>query len=76
MQSYEQAVGRVHRMGQRREVHVYRLAMIDSIDERILTVGAQRRGIAGHIKEDKVFCKMHMYNSNDNDNNDLLNPEV
>ena len=36
----------MHRMGQRREVHVYRLAMRESVDERVLTVGVDRRAIA------------------------------
>jgi len=31
-----QAVGRVHRMGQTREVHVKRLVMKDSVEQRIL----------------------------------------
>lgn len=33
-------------MGQKREVHVYRLAMRESVDERVLTVGVDRRAIA------------------------------
>ena len=33
-----QAVGRVHRLGQRREVKIYRLACIGTVEERILQV--------------------------------------
>ena len=33
-----QAIGRVHRMGQKRVVKVWRLVMKDSIDEKIITV--------------------------------------
>ena len=33
-------------MGQKREVHVYRLAMRESVDERVLTVGVDRRAVA------------------------------
>ena len=50
----DQAVGRVHRMGQTREVHVYRLAMQGSVDERVLDVGKQRRSLAGNMIQDKA----------------------
>ena len=50
----DQAVGRVHRMGQTREVHVYRLAMKGSVDERVLDVGKQRRSLAGNMSQDKA----------------------
>ena len=50
----DQAVGRVHRMGQTREVHVYRLAMQGSVDERVLDVGKQRRSLAGNMSQDKA----------------------
>jgi hypothetical protein len=56
-----QAVGRVHRMGQKREVHVYRMAMTTSIDERILEVGASRRGLSGNIKEDKAALNIREF---------------
>ena len=39
-----QAVGRVHRMGQTREVHVKRLVMKDSVEQRIL--GLHRAAVA------------------------------
>ena len=32
----DQAIGRVHRMGQRREVHVYKAACLGTVEERIL----------------------------------------
>ena len=62
----DQAVGRVHRMGQTREVHVYRLAMKGSVDERVLDVGGQRRSIAGHMKQDKVGIRINTPNSHKN----------
>mmetsp|Transcript_3427 Transcript_3427/g.3555 ORF Transcript_3427/g.3555 Transcript_3427/m.3555 type:complete len:386 (+) Transcript_3427:1-1158(+) len=49
----EQAIGRVHRIGQTREVHIYRLACRDSIEERILwsqqiNRGARSQNNSGH----------------------------
>jgi superfamily II DNA or RNA helicase len=58
---WPQAVGRVHRMGQKREVHVYRMAMTKSIDERVLEVGASRRGLSGNIKEDKAALNIREF---------------
>ena len=48
-------------MGQKREVHVYRLAMRESVDERVLTVGVDRRAIASTystslVQRSKVQC--------------------
>ncbi|KAF9260991.1 hypothetical protein L218DRAFT_906160 [Marasmius fiardii PR-910] len=42
----EQAIGRVHRMGQTRQVHVYRLVMKDSIETRILELQVRKRQLA------------------------------
>lgn len=39
----DQAVDRVHRLGQKREVTVFRLVMKDSIEEKVLDIQAQKR---------------------------------
>ncbi len=58
-----QAVGRVHRLGQRREVKIYRLACLGTVEERILQMHSagemvSAEGTAGSLREDRVtLCK-------------------
>jgi SNF2 family DNA or RNA helicase len=42
----QQAVDRVHRIGQRRETHIYRLVMADSIEGTVLELQARKRKLA------------------------------
>ncbi|KAJ7555457.1 hypothetical protein O6H91_05G038800 [Diphasiastrum complanatum] len=42
----EQAMDRVHRLGQTREVHIFRLIVADSIEERILDLQKRKRQFA------------------------------
>ncbi|KAL0563722.1 hypothetical protein V5O48_018343 [Marasmius crinis-equi] len=42
----EQAIGRVHRIGQTRQVHVYRLVAKDTIETRILQLQEHKRKLA------------------------------
>jgi len=39
----DQAIGRVHRMGQKREVHIYKVACLGTVEERILKLQEQQR---------------------------------
>ncbi|PKS08894.1 hypothetical protein jhhlp_003507 [Lomentospora prolificans] len=43
----EQAIDRVHRLGQKRPVHVFRLAMKNTIEEKILMIQDEKRKLAG-----------------------------
>lgn len=45
----DQAASRAHRMGQERPVTVYRLAMKDSIEERIMNLHAEKRALADSL---------------------------
>mmetsp|Transcript_20973 Transcript_20973/g.28853 ORF Transcript_20973/g.28853 Transcript_20973/m.28853 type:complete len:356 (-) Transcript_20973:366-1433(-) len=55
-----QAVGRVHRLGQRREVKIYRLACKDTIEERILQMHTSGEVVsdssesAGSLRDDRI----------------------
>ena len=42
----EQAVDRVHRIGQTREVRVIRLAVPETVEDRILALQQRKRGLA------------------------------
>ena len=49
----DQAVDRVHRLGQTRKCTVWRLVMEDSIEERVLEIQGQKRELVGKaFKED------------------------
>ena len=45
MQNDIQAMARCHRIGQKNDVKVYRFAVKDSIDERIVQVGQSKHGL-------------------------------
>lgn len=49
----DQAVDRVHRLGQEREVTVWRLVMEGSIEERVLGVQSENRRLAGMALREK-----------------------
>lgn len=49
----DQAVDRVHRLGQEREVTVWRLVMEGSIEERVLGVQSEKRRLAGMALREK-----------------------
>ena len=44
-----QAIDRVHRLGQEREVKVYRFIVKDSVEERMLTVQERKKFIASSL---------------------------
>jgi len=47
----DQATGRAHRMGQKRPVTVYRLVTAGSVEERIIDLHRDKRGLADGILE-------------------------
>lgn len=51
----DQAASRAHRMGQERPVTVYRLAMKDSIEERIMNLHAEKRALADSLFTGEEF---------------------
>ncbi len=51
----DQAASRAHRMGQERPVTVYRLAMKDSIEERIMNLHAEKRALADSLFSGEEF---------------------
>ena len=51
----DQAVGRAHRMGQRRPVTVYRLVVHDSIEERIMGLHRDKRALAEGLVSGEGF---------------------
>ncbi|PHH73104.1 hypothetical protein CDD80_4034 [Ophiocordyceps camponoti-rufipedis] len=48
----DQAIDRVHRLGQTRETTIWRLVMENSVEERVLTIQAEKRELVG-----KAFCE-------------------
>jgi SNF2 family DNA or RNA helicase len=56
----EQRIGRVHRLGQAEDVHIYNLATKDSIEEKILNV---------------LYKKIHLFKSIVGKMEDILKPE-
>ncbi|PFH61570.1 hypothetical protein XA68_16993 [Ophiocordyceps unilateralis] len=48
----DQAIDRVHRLGQTRETTIWRLVMEDSVEERVLTIQSEKRELVG-----KAFCE-------------------
>ena len=51
-----QAIDRVHRMGQKRPVRVYRFVMKDTVEERMLTIQGSKAALGkGTMK--KLSCK-------------------
>lgn len=50
----DQAVDRVHRLGQKRECKVWRLVMEGSIEERVLEIQAEKRKLVGKAFQEKV----------------------
>ncbi|MBO7630854.1 MAG: SWF/SNF helicase family protein, partial [Lachnospiraceae bacterium] len=54
----EQAVGRAYRMGQSRKVLVHRLLISDSVDERILSILADKREAFLAFADESVIGKM------------------
>lgn len=49
----DQAVDRVHRLGQTRETHVYRLVMENTIEERVLDIQREKRELVGKAFQEK-----------------------
>lgn len=49
----DQAVDRVHRLGQKRETTVWRLIVEDSIEERVLEIQAEKRKLVGKAFQEK-----------------------
>jgi superfamily II DNA or RNA helicase len=47
-----QAIGRVHRLGQKREVEIVRLIMKDSVESRLLTLLEKKYGDSKDLKDD------------------------
>lgn len=50
----DQAVDRVHRLGQTRSCTVWRLVMEDSIEERVLSIQAEKRLLVGKAFQEKA----------------------
>lgn len=50
----DQAVDRVHRLGQTRPCTVWRLVMEDSIEERVLSIQAEKRLLVGKAFQEKA----------------------
>ncbi|XXG98117.1 hypothetical protein Hte_004437 [Hypoxylon texense] len=50
----DQAIDRVHRLGQTRETTVWKLVMNDSVEERVLDIQAQKRELVNLAFQDKV----------------------
>lgn len=50
----DQAVDRVHRLGQTRPTTVWRLVMEDSIEERVLEIQAEKRKLVGKAFQEKA----------------------
>lgn len=49
----DQAIDRVHRLGQTRETTVWRLVMEDTVEERVLTIQSQKREIVNKAFQEK-----------------------
>lgn len=70
----DQAVDRVHRLGQEREVTVWRLVMQGSIEERVLDVQREKRRLAGLALREKGGRKRGGEGSRVGDIQRLLGP--
>ena len=68
----DQATDRAHRNGQKRPMNMYRLVMAGTVEERILTMHEQKRGVADTFLEgtDQVMSKA----STEEELLDLLRP--
>lgn len=53
----DQAVDRVHRLGQTRPTTVWRLVMENSVEERVLNVQAEKRELVGKAFQEKAGQK-------------------
>ncbi|KJZ79301.1 hypothetical protein HIM_01452 [Hirsutella minnesotensis 3608] len=49
----DQAIDRVHRLGQKRETTVWRLVMEDTVEERVLSIQAEKRELVGKAFQEK-----------------------
>mmetsp|Transcript_2208 Transcript_2208/g.8013 ORF Transcript_2208/g.8013 Transcript_2208/m.8013 type:complete len:349 (+) Transcript_2208:80-1126(+) len=57
----EQAIDRCHRIGQRREVHVTRFTVKDTVEDQILKLQAEKRALAASaFGEDADGCKQRI----------------
>jgi transcription termination factor 2 len=50
----EQAIDRVHRIGQTRDVDVYEITAENTVEERILKLQEQKRQLARGVMDDKA----------------------
>lgn len=49
----DQAIDRVHRLGQTRETTVWRLVMENTVEERVLTIQSEKRELVGKAFQEK-----------------------
>ncbi|KAI9041053.1 DEAD/DEAH box helicase [Aspergillus affinis] len=61
----EQAIGRVHRIGQRRPVHVHRILVPDTVEDRILDFQDRKRRLIKNILDDRIDVKPLKLKNND-----------
>ena len=70
----DQAIERVHRIGQNKDVNVYRFVMKDSVEERMLEIQEKKRGLIQKViqsqEEKKIgqcsffavkICNLHLF---------------
>ena len=62
----EQAVARAWRYGQTKEVQVYRLLARDTIETRVATMQAEKRGLIASVLPDGGFVAQRQLNSGRN----------
>jgi SNF2 family DNA or RNA helicase len=70
----EQAFDRAHRLGQNRPVHIYKLSVKNSVEERLLTIQQKKRDLANSALTGEKYVKgkqklswqdlMYLFNAN------------
>jgi SWI/SNF-related matrix-associated actin-dependent regulator of chromatin subfamily A3 len=53
----DQAVDRVHRLGQTRPTTVWRLVMEDTVEDRVLSIQAEKRKLVSQAFQEKAMGK-------------------